>query len=52
MSWSGETGRFVAGSITLPVKTITTEPAKPIYEGTGSTSRLEIETLLSNRQKI
>ncbi len=52
MSWSGETGRFVAGSITLPVKTITTEPAKPIYEWTGSTSRLEIETLLSNRQKI
>lgn len=52
MSWSGTTGRFVAGSITLPVKKITTEPAKPIYNWAGSTTHLEIETLLSNRQKI
>jgi len=52
MSWSGTSGRFVAGSISLPVKKITTEPAKPIYNWAGSTTRLEIETLLSNRQKI
>jgi len=52
MSWSGTTGRFVAGSITLPVNKITTEPAKPIYNWAGSTTHLEIETLLSNRQKI
>ena len=52
MSWSGTTGRFVGGSITLPVKKITTEPAKPIYNWAGSTAHLEVETLLSNRQKI
>jgi glycosyltransferase involved in cell wall biosynthesis len=45
MSWSSATGRFSLGTVKAPVE-------KPVNTWSGSTSRLEIETLLSNRQKI
>ena len=45
MSWSSLTGRFSLGNLAPPSE-------KPIYTWAGSTSILEIETLLSNRQKI
>jgi glycosyltransferase involved in cell wall biosynthesis len=53
MSWSAKTGRFTGEFINLSVNTITTPvPPRPLNNWTGSTTRLEIETLLSSRQKI
>jgi len=53
MSWSAKTGRFEGGSIILSVNSITTpNPPQPLHSWAGSTTRLELETLLSSRQKI